>query len=188
MKKFLALLLSVLLICSMSMVVFADDVANDDIKNENNGAGTKEGDVVVKVTDEEGNVVDIDSTYYVTVKWEGLEFHLEVADPDTDVVWDGSAYTISNGAWDHDEATVTVENKSDANVSVSAKWKNSGAVTSKVTSNVTATLNTLDTVVLDNAVDGINCSTVFTATIGDEPTTVDSLSFTVDTIQLTITK
>lgn len=181
MRKFLALLLAVLMVCGMSMVAFAEEV-------DSGVTGNKEGDVVVKVTDEDGNDVTIDNTYIVTVEWKDTEFHLEVSDPDKDITWDGEKYTVTNGTWDHEKATVTVTNKSDIGISVSAKWKNSATVASQVTSNVTATLNSLAAVALDNAVNGTNLVAEFTAEISEEPTTVESLEFVVDTIVLTISK
>lgn len=183
MKKFIALILAVLLIASMSVTAFAADVADGDITS--NTANKKTGDVKVQVTDAAGNVFTADATYFVVITWGDLIFDLEVANPKTNITWDGDKYNIVGGNWD-DETThyVTVTNKSDAKVAISAAFSN-GNKTSEKKYEVAATITNGDKTLAD-AVNKEPDSTTYTISLSAAPKTLPELAFEVDTITVTV--
>lgn len=177
MKKFLALLLAVLMIASMSVTAFAEEVT-DTVE------GDKTGTVKVQVTDENGNDFNGDPTYFVEIVWTGLTFDLKVANTSTDVKWNGTVYEITGGKWDTAAShNVKVTNKSNAVVYVDANFATGKSSAEK--HGITATVDGAQTP-LAAAVNITPESKVFNISLSAAPTTLPELSFDVDTITVTV--
>lgn len=177
MKRFIAMILCVLLIAGMSVTAFATEI-------DNAVTGGKQGTVKVQVTDENGDAFVAEATYNVQIDWVGLTFDLVVDDPDTNIVWDGAKYNITGGNWDTDAHFVTVTNKSDAKVAISAAFSN-GNKTSEKVHEVAATITNGDKT-LASAVNALPESTTYTISLSDAPETLPELSFDVDTITIKV--
>lgn len=179
MKKFLALLLAVLMIASMSVTAFAEEVTNEV-------SGSKTGNVDVQVFDKSTNKpIESTGTYKVTITWGNLLFKIEVANAN-DVTWNGSAYTVKNGAWDHEEADVTVTNLSDMPIKVNGLFDNGleeSATVDGVTAKISGGVQNLASAVGQNPAPVATYTVEISETV---PTTLKELEFTVDIIELTI--
>lgn len=137
MKKFLALLLAVMMIASMSITAFAADLYYDPTNDSSNETNTTTGDVLVTVD----GTANVTHTYYVVVTWKEMSFKYSFASGTT---WDPENHQYVNangtvGAWDKGEVAqaITVTNHSDASVTADAKFDTGD---SKTTNNVTATV------------------------------------------------
>lgn len=176
MKKLIAMILCVLLIISMSVTAFAEEVTNTV-------EGDKTGTVKVQVTDENGDDFNGEATYFVEIAWTGLTFELKVADPVNNITWDGSKYTITGGAWDTAAHNVKVTNKSNAEVYVDANFATGKS--SKEQHGITATVDGVQTQ-LASAVNITPEFKVFNISLSAAPTTLPELNFDVDTITVTV--
>lgn len=177
MKKLIAMILCVLLVVSMSVTAFADEVTNTV-------EGDKTGTVKVQVTDEDGEDFNGDPTYFVEIVWAGLTFDLVVADPDENVQWTGTQYKITGGYWDTSVAhNVTVTNKSNAVVYVDANFATGKDSAEK--HGIVATVDGVQTP-LASAVNITPEFKVFNISLSEAPTTLPELSFDVDTITVTV--
>ena len=156
MKKFLALLLAVMMIASMSVTAFAADylqwAPGDDVQDGNGGKNTttkSTQDVYVKM---QGNTIE--SVYFVVVEWEALNFTYKF---NTGVKWNPELHQYVNadnkttdvGDWYVDvsenaqpdakiEEAIKVTNHSDATVIITAAFGESATMT---TNAVTATVS-----------------------------------------------
>ena len=183
MKKFLAILLSLVMVLSLSMIAFAEDVAP-------NGDGS--GDVDVQVKDKDGNLIeDYEKVYSIDLEWDSLVFTFK-ADQDADeLVWDPETHEYSNltGAWeDNTDREITITNHSNDSVSYAAAF--SDGSTSYTKSGVTAYLNgddgTLDTAE-GTLVEDAPFYT-YTVNLDDESVPTMLTTFTVDTVTITLSK
>lgn len=186
MKKFLALLLAVLMIASMSITAFAEDVADDVITS--NTDQKKTGEVKVQVYDKStGDPIESTGTYKVTVSWGNLLFKIQVNNA-SDVEWNGSAYTITNGSWDRTSTEVTVTNHSDMPVKVNGLFDNNldtSETVEGVSATITGGLQNLDSAAGATAEDDLVAEYKVAITTA-VPTSISVLEFTVDIIKLTI--
>ena len=113
MKKVLAMLLALVMVMSVSAVAFAAG------SHEMGSLGEHELDVVVNV-----DGYDIATVYSIVVEWTTLTFEYKQGR----VIWDGEeagfVYNEGSRAEGKNTATVTVTNKSNANVIVAAEVTN----------------------------------------------------------------
>lgn len=106
MKKFLALILALVMVFSLTGIAFADTTATD---STNDGTYNKANNVTVDVT--KGSTV-----YYVVIEWESLAFTYN----------GGANWNTTTHTYDHtgdelsEEATITVTNHSNAAVTATA--------------------------------------------------------------------
>ena len=186
MKKFLALILAVVMDLACSLSVFADDVAPT-------GDGSK--DVKSTVVDKDGNDLDDDDdkitkVYHVVVEWESMEFTFKAEQAAEDLIWDSTNHKYSNltGAWQNNTGRkLTLTNHSNATVGYAANFANAtktSDVKNGVTSQLTGTDGTLATAVGTLPADAPNY--VYTVAVSGIPTVLEI--FTVDTITVTLSK
>lgn len=110
MKKFLALILALVMVFSLTGIAFAD--VGTDVTG-NTGAHESEGhDVTVQVT---GSVTHV---YHVEIKWDALEFVYN----NNNSTWNPLTHeyedipSVDGNGWNKNEASVTVINHSDLSV------------------------------------------------------------------------
>ena len=95
MKKFVALLLAVLMISCMSMTVFAEETdstinvydSDDNLTSKTTTTNTENKDVTVEVKAEDG-AISVDPTYYVVLTWEDLTFTYTLGTKAENIEWD----------------------------------------------------------------------------------------------------
>ena len=149
MKKFLALLLAVMMIASMSLTAFAAD--NEGLLYDSNGNNKSTSNVTIAM---DGSV-PTDEVYYVNVSWKALSFtysfvagvtwdpltHQYVAANDAPIgswKWTDNTSTVTgNAAGVELEKAITVTNHSNASVDVVAAFGSDATMT---TNGVTATI------------------------------------------------
>lgn len=132
MRKFLALLLAVMLIASMSVTAFAEDGSTNVTEPTE---GVEAGTVTVNTGREEGTITKV---YYVTVEWKTLDFTFTFTNSDN-IKWDYTSHTYKDysnpeapadlsGSWGSKkiEEAITVENHSNTAVTISAKFEETG--------------------------------------------------------------
>lgn len=128
MKKFLALLLAVMMIASMSITAFAASAAKEEVTNTTTTTSTQS---VTVVSSTAGSV----PVYHVLVEWKALHFTYAFA---SGAVWDPSSHTYKNeangaGTWSATNGTaiengvkitsaINVENHSNAQVWIKATY------------------------------------------------------------------
>ena len=146
MKKFLALLLAVMMIASMSVTAFAAGSSNINDAAAYPENASKTG--VVKVNSSVGQGEDIETVYYIEITWQELNFEFKFDDAEK-IVWDPTAhaYVVKDGETTRDlsgewtkkqiDDAITVKNHSNAGVTVDAAFTNGDSATKN---NVTATV------------------------------------------------
>ena len=175
MKKALTLAMVLAIVCAMTVSVFAE--GNHII----NGATSYEVTEPVHVNVLQDTNHDT-PVYSVDVKWDSLTFTY------TEGRWNAEDLTY-DGSWTAYAPTITVTNRSNAKVSITARFKDpdDGNAQSKTTNGVTASLDKAN-VVLNAATDGMTVadlySGTFTVTVdeADKPTT--NSAFDIGTIWL----
>lgn len=198
MKKFLALLLAVLMIAGMSVTAFATSVDSGDIKDEAGNAGSQSADVKINITGEDGKPLEPTVIYRVVVAWKDLEFKVTA----TEAVWeaDEQHYKLTDGKLVEDQfGTLTITNHSNAPVTINAAFdgaEDGTPLVSKVTGGITATMALTEgeltggKLVVDSA-EGYGDNPpyiVYTVTPSGTPQNVPDLAYTVDKISITIEK
>lgn len=159
MKKFLALILALVMVFSLAGVAFAEDVAGNNV-DTSTGAGTENNDVVVKVTASA-------KVYYVEINWEPLEFTYS-----GEAKWEPTSHSYDRTGlgFTDDEAVITVINHSNAPIWSTAKLENVDT-----TSGFSATLDVTELDLVSADTDGyINTANApaktHTVTVNGEPT------------------
>lgn len=197
MKKFLALLLTVLMVASISMTAFADDISPEDIKDEEGKPGQQSADVTINIADENGNPLDPTLVYRVVITWKDLDFKVQAAEAHWVPL--GQYYWLKEGKLVPDQrGYVTVTNHSNAPVTVTAAFEGAeeDPMVSRTTGGIWANLAlttgelTNGMLVIDSA-EGCGDTPPFiqyTVTPGGTPDRVPDLQYTVDKINLTIEK
>lgn len=210
MKKFLALLLAVMMIASMSVTAFAaEDVEAKDIRKELKTDAATEGktaDVNVVIKNNDNESMTADTVYFVVVEWKSMDFTFKFTNTtDTEIKWDPTQHAYVNasnekleGAWQADdtnditvsgtaatqENAVKITNHSNATVTVGA------AVNTTAVNGVETTISEGTDVVLPSAVgltttDG-SLSKAWNVTVSGTPTVVTD--YKVSVVTLTISK
>lgn len=140
MKKFISLLLCVLMIASMSVTAFA--AGSDDLTDEGAVSGNSSGDVNVTI----GDGTTTKTIYYVVITWKSMDFNFQFDNSQT-IVWDTTnhKYTYEDGTdltgtWSSTsvEDAITVVNHSNTEVAIEASFD---GVASAETNGVTATVD-----------------------------------------------
>lgn len=192
-KKFISLLLAVLMIASVSITAFAEEETEPTVEV----TGGQSADVTINITDENGNPLNPTLVYRVVITWKDLEFKVQA----TEVHWIpiGQFYWLEEGALVPDQrGYVTVTNHSNAPVTVMAAFEGAedDPLVSKTTGGIWASLAlttgelTEGKLVIDSA-EGCGDTPPFiqyTVTPGGTPDRVPDLQYTVDKINLTIEK
>lgn len=131
MKKMLALILALAMVLSMSVVAFAADVTIGQDTEGNLTNQPASSTVAVDVTGHK-------TVYHVYVKWTDMKFEYTMG------TWNPETHTYDSGSWEDDEATIEVENHSNAQVTVAATVNNTNkTVQGEVTANVSVDKATL---------------------------------------------
>lgn len=194
MKKFLALLLAVMMIASMSVTAFAADngPADNVYAQQNATTPTAPSSKEVKVTSKtaDGNTPGV--VYHVVVTWKELAFEYNFDQNAAAAIWDPASHTYKDangnaltGSWTTGSITdgVKVNNHSNAVVYVSA------AVGANPVNGVTTTITPDNDNELESA-EGMAYTTSAEWTcdvaVGGTPTVIQE--FTANTVTLTISK
>lgn len=185
MKKFLALILALVLAFSLGTVAFAADASETDNVVDSRLTGeTNKETTTVTVNTTAGAVGKI---YYVEVAWETLAFEYNSAD----VTWDPDThtYTNANSAWANGgkiENAITVTNHSNDEVTVSTAFATANmGVTAAITVNAgDATLESADIVAYDEPGDAASVS--YDVTVSGTPNDGFTSGDSVGTITVTI--
>ena len=212
MKKFLALLLAVMMIASMSITVFADNGSDSTPANDLAAdLGGAEGDTLSKkdvtvIADGLSGTNKPDTVYHVVVTWASLDFTFKFDTALTDMVWDPVSHTYMapdgadegteldalTGKWANGDATtetkanaVTVVNHSNATVNVNATVSKTEATNGVLTKVALAENDSGELASAEGkALDAAEITCVYNVTVEGTPTIVTQ--FTVDTVTLTI--
>lgn len=196
-KKFISLLLAVLVTVSVSITAFATTVDPEDIRDETGAVGKQSADVTINITDENGKPLNPTLVYRVVVSWKDLEFKVQASE----VHWIpvGRYYWLEGGALVPDQrGYVTVTNHSNAPVTVTAAFEGAeeDPLVSKSTGGIRAgmvltTGELTDGALVIDSAEGCGDSPPYiqyTVTPAGTPDRVPDLQYIVDTINLTIEK
>lgn len=178
MKKLLSLILAVLMIATLSVTAFAEDVDSKDI------SGGQTGDVIVNITDSEGNEYKPTIIYNVVIKWDALTFDVAA----TTAVWNTSTlmYDLTGATVSTATKSITVTNNSNAAVGIVASFPASAKTATLY--GVTATLAGSDRT-LESAVNRTAADTMtYTVSAAGTPTAVPDMTYTINTITVTVSK
>lgn len=193
MRKFISLLLAVLMTVSVSITAFAEEETESTIEVK----GGQSADVTINITDENGDPLNPTLVYKVVIVWKDLEFKVQASE----VHWIpiGQYYWLEGGELVPDQrGYVTVTNHSNAPVTVTAAFE--GAVedplVSKTTGGIWAgmvltTGELTDGALVIDSAEGCGDSPPYiqyTVTPAGTPDRVPDLQYTVDKINLTIEK
>lgn len=208
MKKFLALLLAVMMIASMSITAFADDVTENNLyatqqtanpTGKDDSLASHDVNVTSKLFDGETTITP---TYHVVVTWETLAFEFTFNQSATEAKWNPATHTYQyvtgdgtledlTGKWtgtyaaaDGASATITdavkVDNHSDADVYVTASaGTGDNGVTTTLTPDSDNKLNTAEGLDKDTY-DSWTCD----VTVAGTPTVLET--FVANTVTLKI--
>ena len=176
MKKVFALILTLVMMCSLSLSVSAANV----------GVGSSEvAEVKVAVVDGGSTTPTV---YYITVTWDSLTFTYTEAEEVRD--WNPEEHKYDtkqeDGSWDKTAADITVTNHSNTDIGVAMNFDGSG--TSKTVSGVTATLSnhTFDLDTAEDIAEFANADKdVTTVSVSNKPSVGEG--FTVGMINIVIT-
>lgn len=182
-KKLLVILLALSLLVALSVPVFAigSESGNVDVLIDSDGDGTP---------DSEENPSDIDPAsrvYSVNVTWESLDFMFSGTWNPEKAEYEGAWMTNNGEGWTADNAqTITVENRSNVSVSVSATMDTTEkyGVSASLSANASGT-ELGSAAEADAVVNGVGPSVDFTVTVEGNPTVSDG--FTVGQITVTFT-
>lgn len=138
MKKLFSVLIAMVLVVSMSVIVFA---AGTPIENYASSDNTTSGTVVVKIGEE--SIEKITRVYSVNLEWDSLDFTYSFSEYNGDS-WDPATHTYGSvdyvgQNWDKNNANIKVINHSNASVGVLATFEDDA--TAKTVNGVTATLS-----------------------------------------------
>lgn len=196
-KKFISLLLAVLVAVSVSITAFATTVDPEDIKDETGAVGKQSADVTINITDENGNPLNPTLVYRVVISWKDLEFKVQASE----VHWIpiGQYYWLEGGELVPDQrGYVTVTNHSNAPVTVTAVFEGAeeDPLVSRTTGGIWAgmvltTGELTDGALVIDSAEGCGDSPPYiqyTVTPAGTPDRVPDLQYTVDKINLTIEK
>ena len=136
MKKLTSVLLVLIMVLAMGVSAFAGTIGNSALIG---GSADVTGDVTVQINDNKTTTV-----YYVDVTWGTLAFTYNKND--NSGAWDPQTHTYGSGSsaagWvENPNATVTINNHSNADIGVNVKFDGSGTATSKTVDGVYAVLN-----------------------------------------------
>ena len=136
MKKLTSVLLVLIMVLAMGVSVFAGTIGNSAL---NGGSADVTGDVTVQIDDNKTTIV-----YYVDVTWGTLAFTYNKNA--NSGAWDPQTHEYGGDAseqgWvSNPNATVTINNHSNADIGVNVKFAGSGTATSKTVDGVYAVLN-----------------------------------------------
>ena len=197
MKKALLLVLAFAMALSLSLTASATTFDNDPA-GENNWASENvdQGDVVIKVQDEHGDPVEADLVYKVVVEWDSLAFNFSLENGVTPVYNEEThlySYTdeegaaledVNVGSWDVTEATITVSNHSNAEVTVDALIGGASSVEKyDVTATLTPGVNNTATLASAEGTTSAGVQNTYTVAVSGAPKVLD---FTLATITVTI--
>lgn len=192
MKKFLALILALVMVFSLTGIAFAADVNVTNPVNKNTDANADDSSsvtVVVNPTDAAGIL------YHVLISWESLEFTYTAASSSWDVT--SHTYKFEGGNWNDNEAVITIENHSNAGIECSAAYTAGANPDAGVTVTVTDPISIASADDdsyrgEDAAASSLNdtykagpCGT-FTVTVGGAPTETTNGNVTMGTVVITI--
>lgn len=181
MKKLLSLVLAIIMICCLSVSVFAGDDTYDG-----SGSNDYSNEVVVKIDSSTAP----DDVYYVVISWESLVFTYSYGEKP---VWDPENHTyITSGepGWDKTTAGIKVSNSSNVAITATATFTDADTEDNAVTATLTNASFSLEAPEVTAAGESKSAapSDEITVTIGGAPELGSKEQFTVGTIKLTIGK
>ena len=193
MKKYLSLILALVLALAMAIPAFA---ATESVVDEKTGAGSSEQDITAKYEEgkEKTDPTDVATVYYVTVEW-SVTSDLKYYDGTTTYTWNAeeTKYEKVDPVDDGWSGTATVEitvtNQSNAEVTATADWATAAEIEAECefTGNAVAVKSAADGVEVADGEAGEAQVAKINAAI-DTPTegTIDEDDAKVGTITVTI--
>jgi hypothetical protein len=197
MKKVWAILFAAIMVLSMSVSVFATDLADTEI------SGDKDNDVIVEVKDKNGNTLTGEKVYKVVIEWKDMTFTFKADQTADEIEWDPDTHTYTNltGKWmvgttetNAIADAVKLINHSNAEVTYGFSFENAPDATapkhSKLTGNVTAVLTGADGTLATAEGTEYDAAPFATSGVEVDNTAVPNLlsTFTVDTVIVSLTK
>lgn len=189
MKKTLSILLAVVLMFALALPVFAEG-------NVANGSGAGSADQAVTATYQEGTEsTDVATVYHVTVAW-NVESSLKYSDGNTTYTWNAEdtkyVANVADKGWTGEATvTITVTNKSNADVTAAAAWANAEGITAACAfDEVTKTIESAakDVTVADGETGAAKTGKITATVAAPTAGTISENNATVGTITVNIAK
>ena len=172
MKKFLTLALVLVMALTLSVSVFAADIVGGE--SGSSTLGTPD-DIEAVITVEKGEAAKV---YRVDIAWENMNFTYA---QEYDIDWDPARLEYTDtveASWSHKQATITITNRSNDDVTVSAEATPGEA-------NVNYTFDGTETLLTRADVAGAT-DTTYTFKITDEQGPTQTGTSTIATISITL--
>lgn len=190
MKKTLITLLAVVLMFSLAIPVFAEDVSSDDVSGETSQVVTATREQLADKTPE--------TVYFVTVSW-NVTSELKYTVDGSTYTWNpaDTEYTETPGeaTWDGSATVaITVANRSNAEITAEASWAAASTIEASECkfaenqSKVTVESAAKDTNLADKELKGAEQSKTINATVTVSRGSIDTNGATVGTVTLKIEK